>query len=198
MRLPKLLPILVVAGLASAIAAVSVGVIGAGSIAVASAGPPDGAFKTPFTVFRGRTTNVKMSISLVEHRIGFDAHARVSCADGSSHWQLLIEGGLGGRVDGAGRFHHTEYEPAEDGEVPPVTRRVTIEEEEEGVRYGFPAELRGIKGRVLPNRVVGSIRYWEGPGKTPKSVHFRCGTATPEGDWLKFSLPRVNGPAQAD
>jgi hypothetical protein len=172
-----------------------------GLIQAAPAGagqPPPGAFKTPFTVFRGRTPSVKMSVGLVEGRIDFDAHALVDCADGSSHWQLVIEGGRGGHVDAAGAFHHTEYEPAEPGELPPVTRRVTIEGLEEGIRYGVPAEFREIKGRVLRNRVVGWIRYWEGPGRTPGSLHYKCGTATPEGGWLKFSLPRVNGPAQPD
>jgi hypothetical protein len=153
---------------------------------------------TPFTVFRGRTPTVKMSVSLVEGRIGFDAHALVSCANDSSHWQLVIEGGRGGHVDAAGRFRHTEYEPAEAGEVPPVTRRVTIEGLEEGIRYGVPAEFREIEGHVLRNRVVGRIRFWEGPGRTPKSLHYKCGTDSPRGGWVKFSLPRVNGPAQPD
>jgi hypothetical protein len=176
------------------VALASAALLGAGS---ASAGqPPPGVFRTPFTVFRGDRAGLKMAVSLVEERIGWDAHARVSCANGSQHWQLVIEGGRGGKVDEPGRFHHVEFFPAEAGEVPPSTQRVTIEDIEEGVVYGTPAEYFAIRGRVLADRVVGAIRFWEGPGRTPGSLHYKCGTGTPQGKWVRFSLPRVNGPAQ--
>ncbi len=138
-----------------------------------------------------------MSMSLAEESLLWDAHAQVSCADGSHHWQLLIEGGRAGGVDTAGRFHFHEFEPAEPGRESRSKRRsVTIEQEEEGIRYGTPAEFRAIKGRVLANRVVGWVRFWSGPSRTPDSLHSRCGTGSATGAWLKFSLPRINGPAQ--
>jgi hypothetical protein len=166
------------------------------SLAMAGGQPPPGAFKTPVTTFRGSVPGLKMSLDLVEERVGFDAHARVNCANGSEHWQLIIEGGRGGSVDAGGHFHHTEYEPAEAGEMPPSTDRVTLEDVEESIVYGVPASFREIKGHVLPNSVVGWIRFWEGPGRTPGSLHSKCGTGSPEGRWLKFVVPRVNGPAQ--
>jgi hypothetical protein len=173
-------------------------VLGAVVAPLAAAGgqPPPGAFRTPFTTFRGQVPGLKMSVDLVEESVGFNARARVRCANGSAHWQLIIEGGRGGHVDAGGRFHHTEYEAAEAGEQPPSTDRVSLESEEEGVVYGFPAALRQIKGRVLSNRVVGWIRFWEGPQTTPGSLHSKCGTGSPEGQWVKFAVPRVNGPAQ--
>jgi hypothetical protein len=146
-------------------------------------------------VFRGRVPGLKMSVYLFEGTVGFDAHARVSCADGSEHWQLLIEGGRGGHADAGGRFHHAEYEAAQAGERPPSTDRVTLEQVEEGLVYGFPAGLRQIKGRVLPNSVVGWIRFWEGPGTLPGTLHSKCGTGSPEGEWMKFVVPRVKGAA---
>jgi hypothetical protein len=151
--------------------------------------------RTQSPVFRGRVPGLKLSVYLFEGTVGFDAHARVSCANGSEHWQLLIEGGRGGHIGAGGRFHHTEYEAAQAGERPPSTDRVTLEQVEEGLVYGFPAGLRQIKGRVLSNRVVGWIRFWEGPGRLPGSLHFKCGTRSPEGKWLRFVVPRVNGPA---
>jgi hypothetical protein len=168
------------------------------AVAVSSAGgqPPPGAFSTPFAVFRGRAPGLKLSVYLVEERIGFDAHARVSCANGSEHWQLMIEGGRGGHVDASGHFHRVEYEPAEAGEKPPSSERVTIEDVEESIVYGVPASFREIRGRVRSNSVVGWIRFWEGPGRTPGSLHYKCGTGSPEGRWVKFVLPRVKGPAQ--
>jgi hypothetical protein len=158
--------------------------------------PPPGAFKTPFTVFRAHRASLRMSVSLVDERIGWDAHALVACANGSQHHQLLIEGGRGGPVSRSGRFRHVEFFPTEAGEQPPSARRVTIEDVEEGAVYGVPAEYFAIEGRVLPNKVVGRIRFWEGPGRTPGSLHFRCGTGSADGRWVKFSLPRVKGPAQ--
>lgn len=170
---------------------------GACAASVAAGGqPPPGAFSTPFTTFRGHPSGLKMYVDLVEERIGYGAYSRVSCANGSEHWQLLVEGGEGGPVNASGHFHFLEYMPAEAGEVPPSTDRATIEDLEEGIRYGFPAEFREIKGRVFSDTVVGWIRFWEGPQRTPGSLHFKCGTKSPEGKWVKFVLPRVNGPAQ--
>jgi hypothetical protein len=168
----------------------------AAPLAAVGGQPPPGSFRTPLTAFRGPVPGLKLSVALVEESVGFDAHARVSCANGSEHWQLLVEGGRGGQVNAGGYFHHTEYEPAEAGERPPSADRVSLESEEEGVLYGFPAAFREIKGRVRSNSVVGRIRFWEGPGTTPGSLHSRCGTGSPEGRWVKFVLPRVNGPAQ--
>jgi hypothetical protein len=166
------------------------------SLAGAGGQPPPEAFSTPFTTFRGYSTGLKIYVDLVEEGIGFDAHVRVSCANGSEHWQLMVEGGRGGHVDAGGRFHHTEYEPAEAGEMPPSTDRVTVEGLEESIIYGVPASLREIKGRVLSNSVIGWIRFWEGPGRTPGGLHSKCGTGSPEGKWVKFVVHRVNGPAQ--
>lgn len=143
--------------------------------------PSPGAFSTPFTVFHGHSTGLKMYVDLVEERVGFDAHARVSCSNGSEHWQLTIEGGLAGRVDAAGRFHHTEYDPAEAGEMPPSAARPTVEDVEESIVYGVPASFREIKGRVFSDSVVGWIRFWEGPQRTPGSLHSKCGTGSPSG-----------------
>ncbi|HEY8815543.1 MAG TPA: hypothetical protein VIP57_10645 [Candidatus Dormibacteraeota bacterium] len=158
--------------------------------------PPPGAFSSPFTVFRGHSTGLKMYVDLVEERVGFGAHARVSCSNGSEHWQLMIEGGLGGRVDAAGRFHHTEYDPAEAGEMPPSTARPTVYNVEESIIYGVPASFIEIKGRVFSDSVVGWIRFWEGPQRTPGSLRSKCGTGSPDGKWVKFVVHRVNGPAQ--
>lgn len=171
------------------------------SVSLASGGqPPPDAFGTPFTTFRGHSRELKMYVDLVEERVGFGAHARVGCANGSEHWQLMVEGGLGGHVDAGGRFHHTEYEPAEAGEKPPSTDRATnsttIEDVEESIVYGVPASLTAIKGRVLSNSVRGWIRFWEGPGRTPGSLHSKCGTESPEGRWVKFVVRRASGPAQ--
>jgi len=175
--------------------------VGLAFVATASAGqPPPGAFSTPFTTFRGSSSGLKMYVDLVEERIGFGAHGRVACANGSEHWQLVVEGGLGGKVDAGGHFQHTEYEPAEPGEKPPSTERatssVTIEDVEESIVYGVPAFFTEVKGRVLSNTVVGWIRFWEGPGRTPGSLHYKCGTGSPDGKWEKFVVHRVNGPAQ--
>lgn len=162
--------------------------------------PPPEAFSTPFTTFRGHSPELKMYVDLVEERVGFGAHVRVSCANGSEHWQLMVEGGLGGHVDAGGHFHRTEYEPVEAGEKPPSTDRATdsttIEDVEESIVYGVPASLIAIKGRVLSNSVVGWIRFWEGPGRTPGSLHYKCGTGSPEGKWMRFAVRRVSGPAQ--
>jgi hypothetical protein len=165
-------------------------------LATAGGQPPPGAFSTPFTTFRGHARGLKMYVDLVEESVGFGAHALVSCANGSEHWQLMIEGGRGGHVDAGGRFHFTEYEPAEAGEKPPSKDLASVESVEEGIVYGIPASFRQIKGRVFSNSVVGWIRFWEGPGRTPGSLHSKCGTGSPAGEWVKFALPRVNGPAQ--
>ncbi len=170
---------------------------GCAFIAAAADGqPPPEAFSTPFTTFRGSSHEQKMHVDLVEERVGFDAHARVVCANGSEHWQLVIEGGDGGRVDVGGHFHHTEYEPPEAGEKPPSTDRPTIEEVEESIVYGVPAFFTEVKGRVFSNSVIGWIRFWEGPGRTPGSLHFKCGTGSSEGKWIKFVAHRVSGPVQ--
>jgi hypothetical protein len=162
----------------------------------APAQPPPGAFDTPFTIFRGHSDGLKVYLDLVEERVSFDAHARLSCANGSEHRQLLVEGGIGGRVDSGGRFHHTEHVPAEAGEQPPSTDRVTVEDVEESIVYGTPALFMEIKGRVLSNSVVGRIRFWEGPQRTPGSLHAKCGTGSPQGRWVRFVARRVKGPAQ--
>lgn len=158
--------------------------------------PPPEAFSTPFTTFRGHSQQLKMYVVVVEEEVGFGLHALVHCANGSVHRQLVIEGGQGGHVDAGGRFHRTEYEPPEAGEKPPSADRVTLEDVEESIVYGVPAAFREIKGRVLSNTVVGWIRFWEGPGRTPGSLHSKCGTGTPEGKWVKFVVHRVDGPAQ--
>jgi hypothetical protein len=166
----------------------------------AGAQPPPGAFRTPFTTFRGHPAGLKMYVDLVEESVGFGARVRVSCANGSEHWQLMVEGGLGGHVDTGGHFHHTEYEGVEAGEKPPSTDRATdsatIEDVEESIVYGVPAYLIAIKGRVLSNSVLGWIRFWEGPGRTPGSLHSKCGTGSSDGKWVRFVVHRVSGPAQ--
>ena len=60
--------------------------------------------------------------------------------------------------------------------------------------YGVPASLRKIKGRVFSNSVVGWIRFWEGPQRTPGSLHSKCGTGSADGEWVKFVAHRVAGP----
>jgi hypothetical protein len=137
-----------------------------------------------------------MYVDLVEERVGFGAHVRVSCSNGSEHWQLMVEGGLAGRVDAAGRFHHTEYDPMEAGEMPPSTARTTVEDVEESIVYGVPALFIEIKGRVFSSSVVGWIRFWEGPQRTPGSLHSKCGTGSPVGKWVRFEVHKVRGPVQ--
>ncbi len=55
------------------------------SFARAGGQPPPGAFSTPFTTFQGHSMGLKMYVDLVEERVGFGAHARVSCSNGSQH-----------------------------------------------------------------------------------------------------------------
>jgi hypothetical protein len=78
----------------------------------------------------------------------------------------------------------------------PEARRITVEEVEEG--NPTPAYFEAMRGRVTADRVVGEIRLWEGPSTVPGKLHARCGTGSPEGEWLKFVAHRIHGPAQPD
>jgi hypothetical protein len=149
----------------------------------------------PITTFRGYAPGLKISLSVSEGHIFYlDTHARVSCANGSEHWQLIAEGiplhRIGIHRDGRFRYHG--FTPEEG----PISTLITPKELGEDIEEGLsaPPLFEALTGRARPSSVVGRFRAWEGAAVGGHRLHSRCGTRTPEGRWVKFVAHRVSGP----
>jgi hypothetical protein len=129
--------------------------------------------------------------------LSFFIRGRVSCESGRHHWWLFLEGGPGPgqwNISREGRFHWREFFPGEA----PVRDRPSLEQIEEEAEEGIgsPAEFQAMAGRVYANKVVGRYRFWENPQLEGKRQHTKCGTGSPEGEWVPFVARRIKGPPQ--
>jgi hypothetical protein len=181
------------------IGVVLLALIGVASPSAASGGPRGG---PPSTVFLAERPDLEVEVGIVGGDV-FEVrnHGEVVCDNGTHHRQLFSEGiadpGHRVRIGGKGRFSYHLFLPAEGPAVlRPAARRITVEEVEED--NPTPAYFEAMRGRVTGNRVIGEIRLWEGPSTVPGKRHARCGTGSPEGEWLKFVAHRIHGPAQPD
>jgi len=129
------------------------------------------------------TSSPRLSLNLrvVGSHLTFDAHGVVTCANGSTHSQLFIQGFPLVHIASRGKFHSHLFLPREPGLTSGTGE----------FEAPTASQFIGIKGRRYGRRIVGSLRFWEGSRRRHGHWIGRCGTGAAVGFWQHFSAERI-------
>jgi hypothetical protein len=141
------------------------------------------------TTFRAQRPDLTIALSISGRDIfRISTRGTVHCSDGHLRRHLFAEGipnpSSRTRIGGDGQFSYHVFVPAES-----LDSRITPTELEE--EAPSPAYFEAMRGRILGNRVLGSIRFWEGAGEQRDHATPRCGTRSVRGGWVRFVAQRM-------